>query len=723
MSQLVPQVDQAVTTAAVIGAGSMGSGIAAHMANAGIKVLLFDVPSEGDDHEARSARARKGIELQVKRRGFMQADFAQRVEALNTDDDLARLAEAEWIVEAVFEDPAVKADIYAKIAAHRRADSIVSSNTSTIPLSELASTMDEMAEYFLITHFFNPPRVMRLVEVVQGERTRDDVMQRIRTVIEQQLGKVALTCRDTPGFIANRVGNFWLESGAQLALDQGIAPELADAVFSKPFGVPRTGIFGLLDYIGLQVLGPILNSLHATLPQTDRCHRYAFAANPVLTGLVERGLTGRSGPSGFYRGRDEVVTDDFEYRPKQVGDDAALAAKGARAVMETDSPAGRYAWKVFSELVLYCCEVAEEIAETVDDIDQAMVLGYGWAKGPFALADQVGLEWIVERLTAEGTQVPELLAKAVEVGGFFPDAEHVLGSDGSLRELPAREGVLTVAELVRQGTVLHESTDAAVHRIDDRGTCLLTLRTPMNSLTDGVFEAVEQILERWQEWGLSSLLIASDNVKAFSAGADLSTLTRLAQQGDREAARPFLRRGADTMLGLRFAPFPVVGAFRGLALGGGAELALACAARVVHAEAALGFPELNVGLYPCWGGATHAVRLMTEAGLDEPVRSAFDLIAAAAHVQGAFELEGRGLLAPADQICLSLDHVVSSALELARSLAGGYTAPEPATITRQAASWSPTTGSRRCAIRGARRGPSTWRAPASRSRSDPQPVR
>ena len=227
-----------ITTAAVLGAGSMGAGIAALLASGGIKVHLLDLPADGDD---RDARARKGIETQVKRHGFTRPEYAERVTPGNTEDHLDRLAEADWIVEAVFEDIDVKRDTFAKVDAHRRPGTPVTSNTSTIPLETLlAESSEEFKGDFAITHFFNPPRVMRLVELVQGPDTRPEIADKLRQVLERDLGKVIVDCRDTPGFIANRIGSFWMGVGAQVAFDQGIAPEQADTAFGKPFGVPRT---------------------------------------------------------------------------------------------------------------------------------------------------------------------------------------------------------------------------------------------------------------------------------------------------------------------------------------------------------------------------------------------------------------------------------------------------------------------------------------------------
>ncbi|MGO4957605.1 3-hydroxyacyl-CoA dehydrogenase NAD-binding domain-containing protein [Luteococcus sp. Sow4_B9] len=682
----VPVLEAPIRRAAVLGAGSMGAGIAAQMANAGIEVLLYDVPAAettpGDAPEVRSARARAGIEAQIKRRGFMRPDFAERVTPLNTEDDLPRLGEVDWIVEAVFEDIEVKAQTYARIAQHRAPGSIVSSNTSTIPLARLVERMDEdMVRHFVITHFFNPPRVMRLVEIVSSGRTDPQVLSRVVTVTEQQLGKVALTCRDTPGFIANRIGNFWMESAAAIALERGLPLELVDAVFSRPFGIPRTGVFGLFDYIGLQLAPSVWGSLHRALPADDAIQRFDLVNHPLMVGLRERGLTGRTGESGFYRGRDEVVTETFEYRPRMQLDDPAVAAKDPRSVMEVDSPGGRFAFDAFAETLDYCCTTAAEIADTIEDIDQAMVLGYGWGAGPFALADRVGLDWLTEKYRATGRQVPSLLQAAQEAGGFRPSPGTVLSSKGLVVDQPVRDGVVRLEDLTADVPVLLRNDAAVVHLLDD-GVAVFNMTTPMHSVSSGVLDLMDELLASAETNGVRALVLASDDERVFSAGADLATLVELGRSQDEERITEFVARGRTVYSRLRFAPFPVVSALCGLAIGGGAELVLHSDLSVVHAEAQLGLPERTVGLLPGWGGSHQLVRIMQEAGVASPVEQAFDVIAQATPVAGAHALAARGMLHTQDRIALSADHVLAEALRVAREVAEGYTPPAEATIPR-----------------------------------------
>ena len=290
-----------IKRAAVIGSGVMGSGIAAHFANAGIPVVLLDIPAkEGDD---RSAIAKGAIQrlLKTDPAPFMHPKNAKLVTPGNLEDDLNLLADVDWIVEAIVENPAVKADLYRRIDPVRKEGSVVSSNTSTIPLGVLVEGQsDAFKRDFLITHFFNPPRYMRLLEIVGGEATRPDALAAVADVCDRSLGKGVVHCKDTPGFIANRIGVFWIQAAVNAAVDLGLTVEEADAVGGRPMGIPKTGVFGLMDLVGLDLMPHIAKSMSATLPVND-AYRGQMREHPVITKMIAEGYTGRKGKGGFYR--------------------------------------------------------------------------------------------------------------------------------------------------------------------------------------------------------------------------------------------------------------------------------------------------------------------------------------------------------------------------------------------------------------------------------------
>lgn len=644
-----------VTKVAVIGAGSMGSGIAALCASAGMDVVLLDQDAES---------AQRGIDIQLKRKGFYLPEFAERVRA---SDDYELLADREWVIEAIFEDLDAKHALYQSIEPHLSPTAIVSSNTSTLPLESLLDGVPEsLRERFAITHFFNPPKVMRLVELIAS----GDTEAVLRTTIEQTLGKIALECRDTPGFIANRVGCYWMAAGVSRAREFGVSYELADASFGRAFGIPRTGIFGLLDYIGLQLVEPIWKSLETALPQGDALRDIHLSDDEFIAGLVERGLTGRTGDGGFYRGRDETINSSYDYVSREQPDDPVVGVKDPRKVMETDSPGGRFARAVFLDTLAYCCNVAPSIADHVGLIDDGLKLGFGWKKGIFELADAIGIDWV---LSAYGSNPPELVTAAASANGFYGNGS-VLSAKGEVQELPPREGVVTLESL---STDIIVSTDAGkVHAVEsDTGRIgIIDLHTPMNSLPAEGLELLRAAVDAVTTENLVALVIGNDK-PVFCAGADLGSIAAAGESGSTEQVAKLIKMGAQTMQALKFAPVPVVAAVRGVALGGGLEATLSCDRVVAHADARMGFPERNVGLFPGWTGTVSSLQRLKAAGVTDYHQKAFDFIASARNFSSAFEAQKRGFLATDDVVLMSFNHVLARALEEAEKLAPGYSAP------------------------------------------------
>ena len=665
-----------VRRAVVVGAGTMGAGIAAHLANCGVDVTLLD----------RGSLASAGIERQLAAGGFMHPDFAARVTPGTVEDDLAACADADWVIEAVFEDPDVKHELYGRIEAVRRPGSLVSSNTSGIPLGELVrGHSDAFARDFTITHFFNPPRTMDLLEVVAGEATDAAAHARVVDVADRQLGKTVLECRDTPGFLANRLGSHWMAVAALEAFRAGLDVETADAMMSRPFGIPRTGVFGLFDLIGINLVPLLWPVLTRALPAEDAAHRYDPTSDPVFTHLLEHGLVGRRGPGGFTRRKDEsgAKVDEvldlatLAYRPRRAPVDPAADARDLAGVLATDSPGGAYAWAVFAAVLDYACAIAPDVADDVAALDDAMELGYGWAQGPFRLADAVGAAALVERYEAQGRPVPDLLARAAQSGGFHPDADTVLGTDGTPRERRRPEGVLSVADAERTRGVLEENPSAALVDLGDQVACL-ALRTKMNTLDEGAIALVERAVELGTAGAFRALVIGSDHPRAFSAGAQLDTFVRYLDAGDLPGLRALVLRGQRALRALRHAPFPVVAAARGLALGGGNELMLAAQRIVAHAELHAGFPERTVGLVPAWGGIAQSMARATEAGVAEPAASAFEVTASAAVSTSAWQAADWHLLRGDDEVVASARRVLAEAKAVALGLVDSPATPLPA---------------------------------------------
>jgi 3-hydroxyacyl-CoA dehydrogenase len=673
-----------VKKAAVFGAGSMGAGIAAQFANAGVPVLLLDVASK---ERHRSAAAEAGIARQLKAGGFMHPSRADLVKAGNIDDDLSELSDVDWIVEAIIEDLAIKRDLFARIDAVRKPDSVISSNTSTIPLERLVDGQSQaFGESFAITHFFNPPRVMPLVEVVTGRATTDRTRRFIREAGDEILGKTVLECRDTPGFVANRIGCFWIAMVIIEALKAGLPIEQADAIVSRPFRIPASGAFALLDLIGVDLAPHVWGSLKRQLPETDLLWSYDLKAHPLIQRMIQEDRIGRKSGGGFYRvvksgatrGREVLDPTSFDYRPEHPGDPASPKAIDLKRLCESEEPGGRFAWRVLSRTVLYASTVGPDIAETVADIDLGMRLGYGWAEGPFELADRVGLAWIAERLEAGGEAVPPLLAKAVEVEGFYARDGSALTSAAPFRSRRPTHSGKPLADLKR-GTVF-ENEGAVLSDIGD-GVLCFEHKTKMAVYDQRVLAAIGVALEETPK-AFRALVIGSDHPRAFSCGVDLSYFLGLVNAGDFSGLDAFLRNGQERFLGLKYAPFPVVAAAFGLALGGGCETLLHAHEIVAHAELNAGMPEASLGILPGWGGCTQmAVRWRKKDGVMKgPVAwlaEPFALILGSRVSGSALEARDYGMLCSSNPIVMSRARVVGKAKARAIELADGWKTPEP----------------------------------------------
>lgn len=677
----------AIEKAAVIGAGSMGSGIAAQLANAGIPVVLLDIASLTGE---RNALATSGIEKQLKTGGFMHPARAALIETGNIEDDLHRIVDADWIVEAIVEDLDLKRALYRRIEAVRRDGSVISSNTSTLPLNQLTEGLGErFAGDFVITHFFNPPRIMPLLELVGGERTRAAALEKARLIGDVVMGKTIVACRDTPGFIANRIGNYWMSVAGLEAMRLGLTVEEADAVMGKPFGIPQTGIFGLFDYVGIQLVPLVWGSFMRILSADDAHRAHDITKDSFFVSMLDRGLIGRFGPGGFYRRRsptgeriDEVidlVTGD--YRSRQEPDLASLRdASDLRQLCGHDDKGGRYAWSVLSKTVAYTASIAPDIADDVLSIDKAMRLGYNWRHGPFELADSVGVAWLAGQFVAEGIEVPPLLKAAVEAGGFYPKPGQYLNSDGSIETSRDSQGTLTVASIRRNSQPVDDNASASVWDIGN-GVACLEIHTKMNVCDIGVISLVEKLPDLIGR-DFQSLIIGSDNARAFSAGAQLDTFIDYVKAQDWTSLVDFIRRGQNAWLALKYAPFPVVAAVGGMALGGGCELMMHADEIVAHSELFAGLPERKVGILPGWGGVTQLLlrhQKLTDFG--SAADKTFAVITGGDVTGSALLAVDAGFLRSTDLIVMNRDRLLSAAAARAAELANAYQVPARAQIT------------------------------------------
>ena len=696
-----------IRAVAVIGAGVMGAGIAAHAANAGVDVLLVDVvrPGAADRNEvARAAIERLG---KMDPAPLMGSRAVKLIRPGNIEDDLAAVGRCDWIVEAVVETPEVKRALYAKLAAVRKPQAVVSSNTSTIPLRELTAGMPaEMARHFCITHFFNPPRYMRLLEMVGGA---GEAFAPLRLFLDERMGKTVVDCADTPGFIANRIGAYWVQCAMVLALEMGLEIEEADAVMGKPMGFPSTGVFGLMDLVGIDLGRHVNESLGRLLGAGDAFHAMSRHGE-IFASLVAGGFTGNKGKGGFYRsarGADgKTQRSVLDLRAAAAGRlvwrEAARVENGLlreargdlRKFLESSTKYGEYAWGVLGRVLAYAASLVPEIGEDVAGIDTAMRLGYTWRFGPFELIDALGGAWVAARLEALGLRVPEIL-RALGEGRFYQrgdDGEMACFTRaGGYQPVRRAPGILLLEDVKRRGAAVLTGKAASVWDLGDGVLCFemhAALRGAVRNMLDGeslgLLEKTLELVKR----DYKALVLYDDDLRAqpqkvnFSQGANIGLVylwSNIRMWGKIETS---MREGQRIYQAMRYAPFPVVGAPVGMALGGGAEMLLHCAAVRAYAESYIGLVEAGVGLVPGWGGCT---RLLTRWAADKQlpkgpmpaVAKVFEMISMARVSRSAAEALEMKFLRPADGITMNRDRLLGDAKALALAMATDYQPPAP----------------------------------------------
>jgi 3-hydroxyacyl-CoA dehydrogenase len=685
-----------IGTVAVIGAGVMGAGIAAQIANAGIPVKLLDIVPEGAANRNSIADGAIGKMLKADPAPFMHPRIAGLITAGNIEDDLEGLADCDWIIEAVIERLDIKQDLYRKLDGVRKEGSIVSSNTSTIPLGTLTRDMPEkFVGDFLITHFFNPPRYMRLLEIVTGDKTRRDATETIRSFADVKLGKSVVDCNDTPGFIANRIGTYWLQCAVIDAMDNGITIEEADAVIGRPMGIPNTGVFGLIDLVGLDLMPHVLNGLATALPKSDAFHAI-YREPELIKKMIADGYTGRKGKGGFYRlnteggGRVKEAIDlsTGTYTPAKRPKLKSVAAgnkKGLRAMVEYPDKTGQYGWRVISKTLAYAASLVPEIGDDVGSIDEAMRLGYNWRFGPFELIDKLGARWFAKRLAADGIPVPPLLETAAKSSFYrtLNGKRQYLGMNGAYTDLKRPAGVEMLADIKLRGRPVEKNSSASLWDIGD-GILCLEFHTKMNALGPGVLSMIRKAISIIP--GRYKGLVIYNESTNFSVGANIGLLWVLALLRLSPLIRLVVSKGQETYKQLKFAPFPVVGAPSGMALGGGCEILMHCDAVQAHAETYTGLVEVGVGIIPGWGGCKELLtRWWTNP--DRPkgpmpvVTKVFETTSMAKVAKSAVEAKDHLFLRSDDGITMNRYRLLADAKAKALELADGYSPPEPIEIS------------------------------------------
>jgi 3-hydroxyacyl-CoA dehydrogenase len=666
-----------ISRVAVLGAGTMGSRIAAHFANAGIASLLLDLTSEA---------ARKGIEVAAKQRpgGFFVDSSAALITPGSFDKDLSQIANCDWVLEAITENLEIKRSLWTKVETLRQRDSIVSTNTSGIPLRQIAEGFsDEFRSHFVGTHFFNPPRYLHLLEVIPGPATDPALLEFVSGFAERRLGKGIVLCKDTPNFIGNRIGVFLLGTLAKLTVAQELTVEEVDALTGPLIGLPKSATFRLLDIIGIDVATLVGDNLYNAV--ADDPWRERFLLPEFHRKLQERGWLGDKSGQGYYKrvGKDKQIhaldLKTFEYRPAAKPKFASVeAVRGVedvgerlRTLIKSTDRAGTFLWKLLSDYFVYSAERVPEISDRIVEVDRAMRWGYAHKLGPFELWDAIGFEEVCGRIEAEGRALPENIARMRHSGAtslYEPrgDGTKYFDFRAAAYEPFSEPGIL----LSRQSRI-KTNPGASLLDLGD-GILCIEFHSKVNALGEDHFRMVYAGLEE-TERNFEAAIIANQG-EMFSAGANIGMVLLAAQDQEWEEIDQMIHRFQQMNLAIKYAKKPVVAAPFSRALGGGCEVCLHAARMQASAETYMGLVEVGVGVIPAAGGCKEML-----LRLGDPLKAG-ELIGQAKVSSSAEEARGFGFLAAADRVSMNPDHLIGDAKELALSLARDYTPPPSARV-------------------------------------------
>ena len=630
----------------VIGSGTMGSGIAAQLCNANIPVTLLDLKTE------ISEKARERI---YKSRPPLLIDKSKinNINVGNINDDFSLVKEADWIVEAVVERIDIKHNIYEKIFKSRKQGAIVSSNTSSIPIKVLSEKLkEEEKKDFCITHFFNPVRYMGLLEIVKNENNDLDKINSLKKFCEQELGKGAIVCNDTPGFLGNRVGVFAMQVAMTEAFKMKLSIEEADAVFGRPMGIPKTGVFGLYDLIGIDLMADVLKSFIKELSKNDPFQVVAKEI-PLINKLVQTGYTGRKGKGGFYRMNkfnnqkilEAVNLQTGEYAPtKKIN--LGIDTVNLNLLINRKDKYGEYAWSVISQIIKYSSSLVPGITDKFNDIDEAMRLGFNWAMGPFEMLKSIGVKNFFKRIDSfKNNKFLENLSKTKD--------ENFYGERQQYTDIE------TLGKIKPKAIKVDKNKSAEIYRFKDFN--IVEFTTKACALDYDSMDALKNATDK-------PLIIINESMQ-FSAGVNLTYTMNFADKGDFKSIEKFIKYFQETCKHLKYSDHPVISAPSGLVLGGGEEVAIQSNFVVSHTNIVMGLVETGVGLVPAGGGCKEVLWRWTQT--DEAKKDAdfaplkvFNIIGYGTTATSTIEAEPLKFLRPEDKKVMNRN----SLLEVSKKL-------------------------------------------------------
>ncbi len=630
----------------IIGSGTMGSGIAAHLCNANVPVTLLDLTTE------ISTNARDRI---FKSRPPLLIDKSKinNIKVGNILDDFDIVKEADWIVEAVVERIDIKHQIYDKIFKFRKEGAIVSSNTSSIPIKVLSQNLtNEQKKDFCITHFFNPVRYMGLLEIVKNENNDLEKINGLQKFCEIELGKGAIVCNDTPGFLGNRVGVYAMQIAMTEAFKMKLTVEEADAIFGRPMGIPKTGVFGLYDLIGIDLMADVLKSFIKQLPKTDKFHEVAQEI-PLIKKLIKTGYTGRKGKGGFFRINKDGGAKILEALNLETGDystskkiDIKSEKVDLKKLINRDDKYGKYAWSVISKIIKYASSLVTEITDEFNDIDEAMRLGFNWSKGPFEMLEEIGVENFFSKIdNYDGNKFLENLAKSKN--------ENFYGERQKYTKIE------TLGKVKRKAQSIDGNSSAQIYQFKDYN--IVEFTTKANALDYDSMDALKKATDK-------PLIIINESMQ-FSAGVNLSYTMDFANKGDFKSIEKFIKYFQETCKELKYSKYPVISAPSGLTLGGGFEVLVQSNFVASHTNIVIGLVETIVGLIPAGGGCKEMLARWqnTEESKKDPhfaPLKVFDIIGYGKTATSPVEAEPLKYLKPEDKKIMNRNSLLEASKQI-----------------------------------------------------------
>ena len=693
-----------IQKAVVLGAGTMGARIAAHFANAGLPCVLLDIVPPGLKADAppseRNRFAQNGLEAARKSRpaAFFSTTLADRISIGNFEDDLARCAEADWIIEVVAENLEIKRKLLSRVAQYRKPNAIVTTNTSGLPVHLIAEGLpDEFQQHWAGTHFFNPPRYLKLVELIPGPRTSPNVIETLSDFCDRRLGKGVVVAKDTPNFIANRIGTFSVLNALRLMNELDMSVEEVDACTGPAVGWPKSATFRTTDIVGLDVLAHVVRNIYETAPNDELRERYKVPT--VVEEMIKRGWLGDKTGQGFYKkvkgeGEKEILTLDvhsMEYRPRQKAKFASIEA--GKAVEDTrlrlrtligpvmegqkGDKAQEFLWNAMSETCLYAARRIPEISDSLADLDRAMRWGFGWELGPFEMVDALGLASFAAQVQKEGRAVPALIEKTLTSGrkGFYESEKgetRVFDLAAGSKKVDDPAGILILKSLKDAGREVERNSGASLVDLGD-GVICCEFHAKMNAIGADLISMIHKGLKRL-ETDFDAMVIANQAVN-FSVGANLMLVLVGAQEQEWDELHLAVKQFQNVNLAIKYARRPVVAAPQGMALGGGCEISLHAARIHSAAEAYVGLVEAGVGLIPGGGGSKEMLIRANEqsAGgedldLFHALKPIFETVAMAKVGTSAGECRELGYFRREDLYSMNTQRLVADAKETALGL-------------------------------------------------------